>query len=122
MVVKFVTFCVKAASVARWISMSVAAGVVALLIQVSFTPVGGPVAAAARFVGAAGETWNTIGRIMSFSSCPSRWQCHTYSQPKSYSWLVTVIGLFVSGSTPVNWVVVPSGRFGSSGPDAVGRS
>src|SRR5689334_14557783 len=38
--------------------------------------------AAVKLDGAGGGTWKTIGRIMSFSSCPRMWQCQTYSQPK----------------------------------------
>src|SRR5215469_10729361 len=38
--------------------------------------------AATRFDGSRGGTCQMIGRIMSFSSCPRMWQCHTYSQPK----------------------------------------
>ena len=58
-------------------------------------------------VGALGDTSNTIGRIMSFSSWPSRWQCQTYSQPKLTSELVTVIGSPVTGLKPAD--VTPTG-------------
>src|SRR5215468_4602599 len=37
---------------------------------------------AEKFEGGGGATWKIIGRIMSFSSWPRMWQCHTYSWPK----------------------------------------
>lgn len=54
---------------------------------------------------------NTIGLIISISSWPRRWQCHTYSHPKLNSWLVTDTG-FQSGHNHMNQEVSPAGIAG----------
>ena len=106
---------VKAASVARWTAKFVACGLpVALFVQVRVTlPAGAASCATEVRVGAAGETAYLTGRIMSFSSCPSRWQCQTYSQPKFVTALVTVMALPVVGSNVLMTAFV--GSVGSIG-------
>ena len=64
-------------------------------------------------VGASGATAKHMGLIMSFSSCPSRWQWSTYSQPKFVGRLMTVTGLPM-GLTLVKFIVPPWGCVGSS--------
>jgi hypothetical protein len=85
--------------------------------QLTLTPV--LTAAAVTCVGTLGASPTIIGRIMMFSSCPSRWQCQTYSQPKSTSWFVTGAGSFV-GSTLRNPSVLPIGLVGSTGATSGG--
>ena len=71
--------------------------------QVKVNPVLGRAAAATtRFEGASGGTWKLMARIMSFSSWPRMWQCHTYSQPKLLTALLVCAGLLVAGSILVN--------------------
>jgi len=86
--VKFTTFCVKEAFVARRISRLVAAGEVVSFAHVRLTAA--PAAWAVSPEGTAGETLKTIGRIISISSWLSMWQCHMYSQPKLTKLFVTV--------------------------------
>lgn len=53
-----------------------------LSVQLRFSPVWpSPAAVTVRFEGASGGTLKAMALIMSFSSWPKMWQCHTYSQP-----------------------------------------
>ena len=103
--VKAFRFCEKLLFVARWTVKptslaglpSVDAGKVFVAklhgvgsVQLSATAGAGAVAATAQRPWAqagyhARAPGTPSGRIMSFSSWPSMWQCHTYSQPKLVS-------------------------------------
>jgi hypothetical protein len=55
---------------------------------------------AEKFEGAGGGTMKLIGRIMSFSSWPRMWQCHTYYHPKFTGRLtLEVVALPLFGSS-----------------------
>jgi hypothetical protein len=71
-----------------------------LSVQLRFSPVLPPVAAAtARLEGASGGTLKDIALIMSFSSWPRMWQCQTYSQPRFMILFGVCVPTLVFGST-----------------------
>jgi len=113
---KLVESCVVAnvGSVERWTLKVMALSDASRQERLTAAPPGAAEAVAARVAGASGAVTKTSARSMSFSSWPSRWQCHTYSHPKFWITLATLMGLLVM-STPVNWVPVPSGSVTSSG-------
>src|SRR5450759_2535242 len=87
-----------------------------LSIQVRATADGITGLAVSRPEGTGGATWWMMGRIMSFSSWPRMWQCHTYSHPK-LTLALTLKALFtlpVAGSIPeIAGETTPSGIVGS---------
>ncbi len=76
--VNVIELVVNAESVARRIVKLVA--LFALLVQ--FKLIAPPTTVAVSELGASGGYARHMGRIMSFSSCPKKWQWSTYSQPK----------------------------------------
>ena len=100
---------VKAEVVDLWIVRLVVFN--ALFVQPNPTPPAVPVTV--KPVGASGGTAKHMGRIMSFSSCPSKWQWSTYSHPKFVGSFVIVTGL-PNGLMFVKFSVPPWGCVGSS--------
>ena len=91
-------FCVKPVFVALWIVKPLAVGKVPVQVKVT----DGEVSAATSPVGVGGGfPVNTIGRMKSFSSCDSMWQCQTYSHPK----LVITFETWGTAATPAGGAI-----------------
>src|SRR5437868_11344463 len=69
-----------------------------------------PFCTALKADGAGGGTRKLMDRIMSFSSWPRMWQCHTYSHPKfTLRLTLLIVALPLSGSRPEMFTSALSG-------------